>query len=542
MPHAEPDLPTILLDGDTFYNVDILDIYRQSKNKNLVFAFNQADSKPIYSYIKINGSSIIDIAEKKQISNIANTGAYGFASAEAFKKYCLQALESLSKENAGELYTSSIIKNMIKDDIIFEHQILQENDFDVVGTPLQYKIFHNEHRSDKKYFENYRICFDFDNTLITYPDIPGDYSTVRPIQENIDYANFLHKLGCTIIIYTARRMKTHNGNIGSVIADIGETTLNTIKKYKIPCDELYFGKPYAHAYIDDLAYNALDDFQFRLGITDNQVQERDFNEVSLKTLEVFEKKSKKIDKISAEVHWYETIPKNIKTYTPKLISKDLDKGSYMLERIRGITFSELLVSQSLSEDSFIKLLDIIHDIHSCPVLEDISNEDLYSNYLQKLKSRYESYDYSQFPNSEYIYNEISQNLIKYQKNNLAISSCIHGDPVFSNVLINKDNEIKLIDPRGMLNNRITIYGDVFYDYAKILQSLSGYDEIMLSGKVYIDKSKFINIFNERVSSLYGEEFVNIIENIKDSLLFTLLPLHDNYNCVKYYHLIKNRTL
>ena len=265
---------------------------------------------------------------------------------------------------------------------------------------------------------------------------------------------------------------------------------------------------------------------------------RDFNEVSLKTLEVFEKKSKKIDKISAEVNWYETIPKNIKTHTPKLISKDLDKGSYMLERIRGITFSELLVSQSLSEDSFIKLLDIIHDIHSCPVSEDISHEDLYSNYLQKLKSRYESYNYSQFPNSESIYNELSQNLIKYQKNNLAIPSCIHGDPVFSNVLINKDNEIKLIDPRGMLNNRITIYGDVFYDYAKILQSLSGYDEIMLSGKVYIDKSKFINIFNERVSSLYGEEFVKIIEDIKDSLLFTLLPLHDNYNCIKYFNLIK----
>ena len=144
LPHAESDLPTILLDGDTFYNVDILDIYRQSKNKNLVFAFNQIDSKPIYSYIKVNDNSIIDIAEKKQISNIANTGAYGFSLAETFKKYCLQALESFSKQNASELYTSSIIKNMIKDDIIFEYQILQENDFDVVGTPLQYKIFHNE--------------------------------------------------------------------------------------------------------------------------------------------------------------------------------------------------------------------------------------------------------------------------------------------------------------------------------------------------------------------------------------------------------------
>ena len=542
MPHADPSFPVILLDGDTFYNVDILGMYRKSKNKNLVFCFNQSDAKPIYSYIKVDGSSITDIAEKKQISNIANTGAYCFSSVKVFKKYCEKQLESFSTKENAELYTSSIIKNMIKDGINFDHKILKEDDFEVVGTPLQYKIFLNEHKENSKHFKGYRICFDFDNTLVTYPDVDGDYLTVRPIQENIDYAKFLHDLGCTIIIYTARRMKTHNGNIGSVVADIGNTTIDTIKKYNIPCDELYFGKPYAHAYIDALAYNALDNYQIKLGITNDHVQERDFNQVSIKTLEVFEKKSKKLKKIAGEVYWYENMPKNIQDYIPKLISKNLDDGSYILEKINGVTFSELLISQSLSESSLVSLLDIMSEIHSCSITEDISDEELYSNYSEKLISRYESYDYSKFPNSELVYKNLLEKLKTYQNNSLAIAGCIHGDPVFSNALIDKNNQIKLVDPRGILNNKSSIYGDIFYDYAKILQSLSGYDEIMLCGRLRTNNSKFINIFNERILSTYGEKALININNIKDSLLFTLLPLHDNHNCVKYYSLINTTNI
>ena len=31
-----------------------------------------------------------------------------------------------------------------------------------------------------------RFCFDLDNTLVTYPKIKGDYSTVEPIVKNIE--------------------------------------------------------------------------------------------------------------------------------------------------------------------------------------------------------------------------------------------------------------------------------------------------------------------------------------------------------------------
>ena len=91
-----------------------------------------------------------------------------------------------------------------------------------------------------------RICFDLDNTLVTYPDVPGDYSTVRPIAPMVDLARQAKEHGHTIIIFTARRMATHGGNAAAALADIGRVTFATIDKFGIPCDEIMFGKPRPH--------------------------------------------------------------------------------------------------------------------------------------------------------------------------------------------------------------------------------------------------------------------------------------------------------
>ena len=50
-----------------------------------------------------------------------------------------------------------------------------------------------------------------------------------------------------------------------------EMLLIHFKKFKIPYDELIFGKPYAHYYIDDLAVNALDNLNFKLGQYENHI-------------------------------------------------------------------------------------------------------------------------------------------------------------------------------------------------------------------------------------------------------------------------------
>ncbi len=54
---------------------------------------------------------------------------------------------------------------------------------------------------------------------------------------------------------------------------------------------------------------------------------------------------------------------------------------------------------------------------------------------------------------------------------------IHGDPTFSNTLVDSDNQIWLIDPRGVFGKTL-IYGDCRYDWAKFYYSAIGnYDSI-----------------------------------------------------------------
>jgi hypothetical protein len=147
-----------------------------------------------------------------------------------------------------------------------------------------------------------------------------------------------------------------------------------------------------------------------------------------------------------------------------------------------------------------------------------------------------SYDYSKFEDSSRYYDLLNQQLSEYENKNLGKKSIIHGDPVFTNILINSYGKIKMIDVRGKLMNENTLYGDCFYDYAKIYQSLIGYDEILLDKKVDKKyKNELIQVFEEYIGCKFGKDRMKWIEIITISLLFTLIPLHSDINKNKKYY-------
>jgi capsule biosynthesis phosphatase len=183
------------------------------------------------------------------------------------------------------------------------------DNFNCVGTPLQLKVYASSQNNESKL----RFCFDLDNTLVTHPLIHGDYKTVRPIWRNIEYLKFLKNCGHTIIIYTARRMKTHKGNVGAIISDVGKITIETLEKFEIPYDELFFGKPYANFYVDDLAVNANSEIDKFIGIYNIHSKPRHFNYVKFNNKFV-EKETNNI----GECYWYQKIPKNIESLFPKV--------------------------------------------------------------------------------------------------------------------------------------------------------------------------------------------------------------------------------
>ena len=364
-----------------------------------------------------------------------------------------------------------------------------------------------------------RFCFDLDGTLVTSPLKTGDYSTVQPILRNIQYVRYLKSLGHTIIIHTARRMKTHQGNVGGVIRDIGKVTLDTLESLEIPYDEIYFGKPYADFYIDDKAVPAYSQMQKMTGLYEwyNKTDSRSFNTIQING-PVVTKYSSNTTKLDAEINYYQHVPESISHLFPKLI--DFSYGEkYLIEYVDSPTASILYVTESLSPSQCMTILSQLSTIHHTTIdNHGITSEELWKYYLEKLEERTKGLQ-EVYPGIEVLVQYCSDFL--QQQIDIPISM-IHGDPVFTNILC-KEETCMFIDMRGTFANKQTLYGHTLYDYAKLYQSLIGYDEILHASTVsHYYKDTLLQIFWDHVPKEYEKN----IKTMTLYLLITLLSLHE----------------
>ncbi len=513
---------TIVIDSDNLYKEDVIGISKRY-NDNLIFYHESIEEKPIFSYIEIKDNKVIEIKEKVKITNNACVGAYCFRDANLLKNTIIDIIKDNDK-TLNEFYISNIYKKLLQLDIsVFSYKI---NEYICLGTPEQLKInSSNLTKSNKKF----RFCFDFDNTLVTYPSIKGDYTSVKPIDRNINYLKFLYNQGHEIIIYTARRMKTHFGNVGKLQADIGRITFDTLDKFEIPYHEIYFGKPYADFYIDDLAIKPFDDLEKETGFYNIHPDTRVHNKIEIFDDYIIKYSSN----IEGEKYWYENIPHSIINYFPNLLSSD--QNSITLSKIKAIPLSYLNINKTLTKELIIKILNTIDKIHSS---EESFSMDIYSNYYNKLIHRVSSYNFTSYDNFNEIYSGIKDFLIHYESNNLGKIGVIHGDPVFTNILLDHNNNLFFIDMRGKIGDEFTIYGDIFYDYAKIYQSIIGYDHILMDKEIdenYINENK--SFFEEFIINKYGIEYLEYVQKITISLILSLIPIHNNSKCKLFYKLI-----
>jgi capsule biosynthesis phosphatase len=97
------------------------------------------------------------------------------------------------------------------------------------------------------------ICIDLDGVIAGFKAPGQTYADVLPVPGAVEKVRALKASGHRIILCTARHMKTCDGNVGMVVARVGEITLAWLKRHDIPYDEIHFGKPWADVYIDDNA-------------------------------------------------------------------------------------------------------------------------------------------------------------------------------------------------------------------------------------------------------------------------------------------------
>ncbi|KAJ3376812.1 hypothetical protein HDU84_009386, partial [Entophlyctis sp. JEL0112] len=294
---------------------------------------------------------------------------------------------------------------------------------------------------------------------------------------------------------------------------------------------------------------------------------RSFN--SVQTFRNFVVKSSKDKNIRGEMFFYAHCPEALKHYFPSVTQLDhqiiTGYSSITMAKIEGVTFSHLLMNLAITKGRFQKVLDALHALHLyagplqqtsdvldtvqrlfSPIVEQPKADDLKRNYAEKVRFRYEAfkevYEKVAPSNHSTIANMVLEHLEEYQSSGRCKPvSVIHGDPVFSNIMVDRGGRIIFLDMRGMLGDSFAIGGDAVYDLAKIYQSLRGYDYYMMSTgdkALTLSESRHLqdleHVFWSHVTKHYPEVCMKDVKTVTGSLIFSLLPLHEDVKKIRRY--------
>jgi hypothetical protein len=222
---------------------------------------------------------------------------------------------------------------------------------------------------------------------------------------------------------------------------------------------------------------------------------RHFNSLSIDDYFV-RKRSSDYKKIAAEANWLRTIPIELQPFSARIVEADEEElpGEYLTLYASYPTVAELYLAQS-SRLVWRQVMNSCVDYLTRAYKFSIPGKVSPFKWLviDKLNERLR--DYPRFlPSSNEplrINGESIGTLESIVKKLEAVVAaapehplCVmHGDFCFSNMLFDlRSDRIMLIDPRGIVDGEITIYGDIRYDIAKLGHSVLGrYDQIMADG-------------------------------------------------------------
>lgn len=492
----ESKYPLLSLDCDNVYSEPILNKVRALNNSS-VFYFHDTQKNPIYSYIQVLNEQVTQIQEKVKISDMACSGGYFFS----FTKEALElAQEVLQNWNSKELYISFLFELLLKKNHIVRAIHIQPISF---GVPMAVETFSSKSENNIPISKKI-ICFDADSTLLTPPKDLKDYSTCEPINETCEFVRYLYSKGHTIIIHTARGMLSFEGNTNQAEEAHRKTLEASLAKFNIPYHSLIFGKPYADFYIDDKAVSTFSNLSRETGFYPFSTPVN-----MTHNLKIDQNVYIKTGKLEGEYWWYKNIPSSVSDLFPPLLPES-DSTCIRTPRISGISFSQKFLAGTLTITHVQALLHSLERIHNSI---SPSIEDIYQNYLPKLEERMGGHK------NDYLYQEIAKGLSLYDQ---GVAGVIHGDPVFTNVFLTETYTLLFIDMRGKQGSSLTIFGDRLYDFAKVYQSLTGYDAILHEKPMPVNMGDLI-IYFEKVM---GEK-MKWIYLLTASMYYTLIPLHIN---------------
>jgi capsule biosynthesis phosphatase len=98
------------------------------------------------------------------------------------------------------------------------------------------------------------IVVDIDGTLCGIKTMDQSYAELAPRQAMIDKLREYRAKGYRILLFTSRNMNTYRNNLGLINKHTAPVMLEWLAKWKVPYDEILFGKPWPRKkgfYVDD---------------------------------------------------------------------------------------------------------------------------------------------------------------------------------------------------------------------------------------------------------------------------------------------------
>lgn len=285
-----------------------------------------------------------------------------------------------------------------------------------------------------------------------------------------------------------------------------------------------------------------------------------FNEASGTIRKTSENKEKLIDEIS----WLHALPKELKPFTPTIFgySRNADDPFLEMEFYSYPSLDESFVSARFDFDAWEKLFDklfrLIRSAGKYVVHDDNLAEDLREMYLQKTLRRISEIDCSllasipsdssmkvngnSVPGLEFVTKNLEGMLNQVGALSAESFQIIHGDLCLGNVLYDaKHGLIKLIDARGRFG-RFDIYGDVYYDLAKLSHSILGHYDFIVSDRFKVcepESASFdlmfkTSAYHETVGKIFTKYLrregydLNRVRLIESLLFLSMTPLHRDH--------------
>ena len=229
----------------------------------------------------------------------------------------------------------------------------------------------------------------------------------------------------------------------------------------------------------------------------------------------FNKQSKNLYgkiKINNEIDFYLYIIKN-NIFFPMPNLKNYGDGYLSIEYIENsCTLTNKITKLNVYEwiNKIKNLLNIIHNIQK-PVVFDTIKTDLHIELNKKILDRFNEYDWCSnilFNSIKsvnnvkikdiFYYSDIIKSKVISHLNNRNYYNLIHGDIHLGNILLDKNENIYFIDPRGYFGES-KIFGLYEYDYAKLLFGLSCYsvfDEMNINELKIVDNNLEIEFIKQ----------------------------------------------